>query len=54
MFTEQNTEGFSTADLEILNAALSARLARGEDEKTASDAINNAWFEGATVADLTH
>jgi hypothetical protein len=26
---------------------------RGEDEKNATDAINNLWFEGATVADLT-
>ena len=52
MFTEQNTEGFSTADLETMNAALSVHLARGEDEKSASDAVNNAWFDGATVADL--
>jgi hypothetical protein len=52
MFTEQNTEGFSTADLETLNAALKARVGRGEDEKSAADAINDAWFEGATVAEL--
>ena len=52
MFTEENTNGFSADDLEILNAALRIRLDRGEDEKNASDAINNAWIDGATVADL--
>jgi hypothetical protein len=53
MFTESNTEGFSTDELETLNAALFVRLTRGEDEKSAADAINNHWVEGATVADLT-
>ena len=45
MFTDQNTEGFSASTLAILNAALTIRLACGEDIKNASDAINNAWVE---------
>lgn len=52
MFTFDNTEGFSAAEIIILNEALNTRLARGEEEKSASDAINNAWFSGATVPDL--
>lgn len=53
MFTLDNTTGFNASELEIINAALAIRLERGEDRKAASDAINNAWFTGAAVADLT-
>lgn len=53
MFTEQNTEDFTTAQLVTLNEALAIRMARGEDEKNASDAVNNAFVDGASVADLT-
>jgi hypothetical protein len=52
MFTEANTEGFTTADLAIMNEALAERMAAGEDEKSASDAINNAWHPGVTVETL--
>lgn len=52
MFTDENTEGFSAAELALLNEALAIRLARGEDEKNASDAINNAWNESATLSML--
>jgi hypothetical protein len=51
-FTMDNTENFTAAELATLNKALAIRVARGEDEKSASDAINNAWFDGATVEDL--
>ena len=51
-FTTDNTNGFSNTDLTMMNDALAIRMARGEDEKTAHDAINNAWFEGATADDL--
>ncbi len=52
MFTDENTEGFSAAELALLNEALAIRLARGEDEKNASAAINNAWNESATLSML--
>ena len=52
MFTAENTEGFTTAELEILNEALVIRTAKGEDEKNASDAINNAFYPGVTIAEL--
>jgi len=52
MFSQDNTEGFTNSELEILNAALKIRLERGEDEQDASDAINNAWVKGAQVEDL--
>ena len=52
MFTLDNTEGFTENQIDVLNEALEIRIARGEDEKSASDAINNAWFDGATVEDL--
>lgn len=52
MFTQDNTNGFTDAQLVILNEALNIRRARGEDEKNASDAINNAWIDDAVVEDL--
>lgn len=52
MFTEANTEGFTSRELEIMNAALALRIENEEDEKSACDAINNAWKSGATVLDL--
>lgn len=48
--TIQNSQ--SVAEIATLNAALAIRIERGEDEKAAHDAINNAWVEDATVADL--
>jgi hypothetical protein len=52
MFTQENTEAFTAEEIEILNAALAVRLARDEDENSASDAINNAWHRGATLVEL--
>lgn len=51
-FTMDNTDGFTAEDLKTLNEALAIRMARGEDEKSATDKINNAWVDGATVEDL--
>lgn len=51
-FSMENTNGFTAEQLLVLNEALAIRVARGEDEKTASDAVNNAWVEGATLEDL--
>jgi hypothetical protein len=53
MFTHDNTDYVYTADeLAALNEALKIRMAAGERVKGAMDAINNYWFDGATVADL--
>lgn len=52
MFTPDNTEGFTPAELDLLNKALAARMERGEDEKTASDAINNGYCPGIDFGDL--
>ena len=53
MFTPENTDYVYTADeLAALNEALKIRMASGERIKGAMDAINNYWFDGATVADL--
>ena len=54
MFTADNTEGFTANELTMLNNALHIRIGRGEEEKGAADAINNAWFDGATVDDLAN
>ena len=50
-YTEDNTEGFSAADLATLNAAhdLIAAAAPGMDEQSIDDALTNSWIEGMTV-----
>lgn len=54
MFTLDNTEGFTTADLSLLNAALAILAARGIDESNASDIVNNNWTgNGDTVESLS-
>lgn len=47
-FSALNTEGFSESDLAMMNSALDAifNLLPGIDEKSVSDALNNAWIEG--------
>ena len=53
MFTHDNTDYIYTAtELATLNEALAIRIAAGERVKSAMDAINNYWFDGATAADL--
>lgn len=53
MFTLDNTEGFTEADLVLLNQALDALIAKGWEEKSASDRINNNWQPtGNTVESL--
>lgn len=53
-FTIDNTEGFTTAELNILNDALAILIARNPDaeEYTLSDAVNNAWVGGQTAEQL--
>jgi hypothetical protein len=53
MFTHDNTDYvYTAAELAALNEALALRIAAGERVKGAMDAINNYWFDGATVDDL--
>lgn len=54
MFTEANTEGFTSAELAIMNDALAALTSDGMDEKSASDAINNAWQSDLTAGEIVH
>lgn len=53
-FTENNTEGFSAADLSTLNSALDILIEDGidDDMNRVSDALNNAWFEDASADEL--
>ena len=54
MFTNDNTGHIYTAtELATLNEALAIRIEAGERVKSAADAINNLWFDGATAADLS-
>lgn len=57
MFTMENTAGYAAHDLADLNEALKILLADIEDEdgqveKSYSDRLGNAWFEGITVEEL--
>jgi hypothetical protein len=56
MFTADNTEGFTAAELVILNDALKILIARNPDaqEYSLSDAINNAWVGGETADKLAN
>jgi hypothetical protein len=54
MFTLDNTDGFTQADLDLMNAALEILVADGVDPSNASDIINNNWqSDGNTVETLT-
>lgn len=54
MFTMDNTEGFTSDDLDLMNEALDILVADGIDESNASDIINNNWMpDGNTVETLT-
>ena len=53
MFTHDNTDYvYTTGELAALNEALALCIAAGEQVKGAMDAINNYWFDGASVDDL--
>ncbi len=54
MFTTQNTDGFNTADIKLLNQAVETLVARGYSEEEAADRVNNNWMESDnTVESLT-
>jgi hypothetical protein len=54
MFTMDNTDGFTQADLDLMNEALEKLVADGIDESNASDIINNNWQAADnTVESLT-
>jgi hypothetical protein len=54
MFTPDNTEGFTAAELATLNAALAAlqREAPEVDMKAWHDRLNNKWVPGITAEEL--
>jgi hypothetical protein len=51
-FTTDNTDGFTSEELDLMNEAIEILVERGMDESNASDQINNAYVPGATLADL--
>lgn len=53
-FTDSNTEGFSEAELAVLNGAFDIVAAQhpGVDASNICDAINNAWVGGETAEQL--
>ena len=57
MFTEDNTDGFTEAELAILNDVAGAMLARNPDADVfvrggIADAITQAWASGVSAEDL--
>jgi hypothetical protein len=56
MFTDNNTEGYSAAELVVLNDAFAIIAARnpGMDEANICDVINNAWVGGETAEQLAN
>lgn len=54
MWTQDNTEGFTDAELATINAVLERIMAEGDDLEPASinDAINDAWIDGISEANL--
>lgn len=53
MFTMDNTDGFTQAELNILNRVADALVAEKSYERSnAADAVNNAWCAGMTEAEL--
>jgi glycosyltransferase A (GT-A) superfamily protein (DUF2064 family) len=52
-WTEDNTEGFTEAELDELNAAQAElELLTDWDEQNISDLLNDAWVPGATAESL--
>lgn len=54
MFTLDNTEGFTQADIDLMNKALALLIEQGIKESSAGDIINNNWQpDSNTVESLT-
>lgn len=52
-FTDENTDGFSEADLDMMNvAAVILHCTTGADASNICDALNNAWYAGIEIEDL--
>ena len=51
-FTADNTEGFTAADLTEMNKAAAFLMNNGFDAKSAADAVNNAWQDDLTAAEI--
>ncbi len=53
MFTADNTEGFTSDDLDLLNRAVRLLMEDGIEENNAVDIVNDNWTgNGDTVASL--
>lgn len=54
MWNMQNTEGFTQAQLDIINAVIERLMAGSEDLESYSinDAINNEWRDGISKDEL--
>lgn len=52
MWTMENTEGFTQGQLDTINEAIDLMDVDGISESNVNDAINNAWAEQETAADL--
>lgn len=53
-FTMDNTNGFNSDDLDVLNEALATlkQLYPAVEEYTISDLLNNHWIDGVTPEEL--
>ena len=56
-FNGDNTEGFTEAEIDMMNQAVEQVLSRWEsdsDVKNAIDMVNDRFFEGCKLTDLTY
>lgn len=53
MFNYENTEGFNAEEIALMNQAVEILMEQGIDEKSASDIVNNKFFAGCSLEDLT-
>ena len=56
-FTTSNTEGYTTEELAVLNAAyeqITEEAGIDNDMGRIDDAITNAWYEGMTTGELVN
>jgi hypothetical protein len=56
MWTTENTEGFTQAELNLINEAIEIVMQKAGDVEAYSvdDAINNAWADQTTAAALAN
>lgn len=52
MWTMDNTQGFTQTQLDLINDAIDLMDTDGIAESNVNDAINNAWADQSTAAEL--